>query len=334
MGREVQCRVVLLATAFIAVEATAHEGAAVETPETEIASQTDAPPDSPVHLQIEGQTECLDPAAIGQSLGGVLRAYEDASRLSVAVVEAPSVNGSAVTLRVMMLGTGEIVLERSFTFQEVDCPSAHRVLLVVLEQFLSGFPISEWKSEKTPVAPPPAPPPEVRIKEVVVERCSLVAEWLMALGVAARFPSPSGALALSTGPDVGTERHGFIGTLGATVGYPHPLENGRYLETYALLGLGWRGSFRRRLQVRILLRGGGMYLKGFGFDNNFGSWRPWVDAQIILSRRLGRSMVGFVLGGSPLQYSVSLADGEEHPLPFLHLGAHVAFPLFSFSKKN
>ena len=305
-----------------AIHASAEESASAidSQPAPDMRAPTDA---MSAHLQIETQTDCLSSPSLRDNLEAVLRPYDDASLLSIAVVDAPAVSGSAVTLRVMMIETGEIVLERHFTFNRADCRSAHQVLGVVLEQFVADFPIAKWKAENPPSET--APPPPVRIETVEVSQCAMTAAFRASAALVARFPALSGALEIGAGPDVGTHRHGLAGKAVARVGYPHDLENGRYMETFALLALGWRGRLSGRFEMRVFLRTGGLYLRGFGFDENLSRWLPWVDAQVILARQVGRSSLGIDFGGSPLRYSVSIVDSHKRDLPFLHLGLYWSF---------
>ena len=119
----------------------------------------------------------------------------------------------------------------------------------------------------------------------------------------------------------------------ARIGYPHQLEEGRYLETFALLGLGWRISPWERLRLRILVRTGGLYLSGIGYDRNYEKWLPWVDAQISLAWQLGPTNLGFECGASPLQYTVSATDDEKRALPWLSIGVFFGIPIFSVNLK-
>ena len=156
-------------------------------------SKAQEPPPS---IFIERQTDCVDEAALREGLEQALGAYRGSRHMMIAVVIAPAVDGSAVALRVVMTGTGEIVLDRQIKLAEADCANAHQFIKLVLEQFLTEFPIDDWIRENLPeeeeaIRPEKEEEPTVSEEEAAPREKPRFLKWLLALSLDGRFPTPS-----------------------------------------------------------------------------------------------------------------------------------------------
>jgi hypothetical protein len=281
---------------------------------------------------VEQQTDCMDRGDIETALLSVLEPREESRFMSVTVVVSPALGGSVATLRVVARKTGEILLERRLNIKTGDCEDAHLVLKVVLEQFLTSFPIEEWK-ERLQEPSRPRSIKEVEVTKITVEKETSTLHWLFLTALDSRWPTPSGSFELAVGLDAGSSRHGFIGNITVRIGYPRPLAEGRYLDTTAMLGMGWRFSPTRRLSLRTEVRTGALLVNGIGYDKNYHQWLLWLEGQLALVWKLGRVLLGPEVGLSPLTHSVSTRSGHEEDLPWIRVGLCLGVDLFKVDLK-
>lgn len=289
--------------------------------------------DASPSIFIERQTDCVNEAALRESLEQALGAYQGSRHMMVAVVIAPAVDGSAVALRVVMTGTGEIVLDRQFKLTEADCENAHQFIRLVLEQFLTEFPIDDWTRENVPEERAATRPGNEEVPTVAKEEETSTVKphflkWFLAFSLDGRLPTPSGDVDLSTGIDIGTNRHGFVSTLGARLGYPHSLDEGRFLETVFLFNVGWRFSPSSNLDLNTEIHVGPLLVSSFGYVVEYRHVVLWLEGQISLTWRIGLVQLGPLVAVSPLQHSVSTIDGTRREIPWIRVGLKLGIPLW------
>ena len=282
---------------------------------------------------IERQTNCVNEAALRESLEQALGVYRGSRHMMVAVVIAPAVDGNAVALRVVMTSTGEIVLDRQLKLSEADCENAHQFIRLVLEQFLTEFPIDDWIREKVPEERGAARPGNEEVPTVaIVEKMSTVnphfLKWRLVFSLDGRLPTPSGDVDLSTGIDVGSNRHGFVSAVGARLGYPHSLDEGRYLETVFLFNTGWRFSPTSNLDLNTEIHVGPLLVSSFGYAMEYRHVVLWLEGQLSLAWRLGPVQLGPLVAVSPLQHSVSTIAGTRREIPWIRIGLMLGIPLW------
>lgn len=283
------------------------------------------------NLFVEQQTDCMEIADIKAALSSVLLSREESQFMIVTVVVSPTVGGSLAVLRVIERETGEILLEKPLSILPEECADAHLVLKVMLEQFFTGFPIEKWKERQSPPILPP-PEPVIRTQRVVVDREVMPLHWMFLMGLDSRWPTPSGSLELCLGVDAGAKHHGVIGHVLFRAGWPHPLGEGRYLETAAMLALGWRFSASENRQLRLEMRAGTVRVSGIGYEQNYHEWLILLEAQMSLVWRVGSVYLGPELAISPIFHSVHTGTVDEHEeeqeLPWLRFGLLLGVPLW------
>ncbi len=280
------------------------------------------------NIFVEQQTDCMEIADIKAALASVLESREESRFMIVTVVVSPTVGGSLAILRVIERETGEILLEKSLSIVPEECADAHLVLGVMVEQFFTSFPIEKWKEKQAPPPPPPPLEPVTRTERVVVDREVMPLHWMFLIGVDSRWPTPSGSIELCLGVDAGAKRHGVIGHVLIRAGWPHPLGEGRYLETAALLALGWRFSASENRQLRLEIRAGTVRVSGLGYEQNYHEWLVLLEAQLSLLWRVGSVYLGPELAISPIFHSVHTATEEQEDLPWLRVGILLGVPLW------
>jgi hypothetical protein len=283
--------------------------------------------DKDVEVFVEQQSDCMRSSDIRRVLYSVLAPRAESRYMAVTVVVAPAVGGYVATLRVVTRDTGEILLERRLSLSADDCRDAHLVLKVMLEQFLTSFPIEEWR-DRLKKEPEGQRVREVEIQKVLVEKETSTLHWLLLVGLDSRWPTPSGSIELTGGLDVGSSRHGFIGNAVVREGYPRPLEGGRYLDTTAMLGLGWRFSPKPSLMMRTEVRTGALLVNGVGYPQNHHRWMLWLEIQLSLVWRLGSFLIGPEVAASPLTHSVSTTSNVSEDLPWIRVGLVFGGDLF------
>ena len=107
--------------------------------------------DRDLDVHVEGH-QCLAESEIRSALVASLN-FHRAEVLSVTIVEAVSGSGFAATLRVVS-PLGDVILERRFALEDVDCASVPALLRGVLDTFLTQFPREKWE---IPAKPPERP---------------------------------------------------------------------------------------------------------------------------------------------------------------------------------
>ena len=280
---------------------------------------------------VEQQTECMTISDIKSALASVMDSREETKYMIVTVVVSPAVEGSLAILRAIDRETGEILLERRLNVSDEECDDAHRVLKVMMEQFLTGFPIEKWKEKQ--VAQKAPPKPIIKTEKIVVKEERVPLQWLFMMAVDSRWPTPSGDLVLTLGADAGGKRHGFIGHLVLENSLPRELGEGKYLETSALLGVGVRLSPRESLRIRTEVRSGAKRVSGFDYEKNYQRWVILIELHLTLLFRLGSIYLGPEIGVSPLFHTVYTETGEKEDLPWLRIGLALCIPLWkSFLK--
>lgn len=275
---------------------------------------------------VEQQTNCMTISEIKSSLFAVMDSREETKFMIVTVVISPAVEGSLAILRAIDRETGEILLERRLNVADEECGDAHRVLKVMMEQFLTGFPIEKWKEKQ--VARNTSPKVIVKTEKIIVKEEWSRIQGVLMMGVDSRWPTPNGDLVLTLGVDVGGKRHGLIGHVVVENSLPRKLGKGKYLETAALLGLGLRLSPGKRLLIRTEVRSGAKRVSGFDYDKNYHRWVVLIEAQLTILFCLGSVYIGPELGISPLFHSVFTQTGEKEDLSWLRVGLALYVPLW------
>jgi hypothetical protein len=271
---------------------------------------------------VEQQTDCMAIADIKTALAAVLTPREESKYMIVTVVVSPALDKTLAVLRAIDRETGEILLERTLRIAPEECTDAHRVLKVMLEQFLTGFPIEKWREKQAKKSVEVSKPPVVVLK---TETAPL--NWLLLIGIDSRWPTPSGDLELSVGVDAGGKRHGILGQIAFRAGWPQPLGEGRYLETTGLLSLGWRFSPNEKLAVRAELRTGALLVSGIGYEKNYRQWLVMLEAQLSFLWSAGPVRIGPEIALSPLFYKVYTESGDREDLAWIRVGLLLCIPL-------
>jgi hypothetical protein len=290
------------------------------------------PPDTEAGIAdsifVEQQTDCMAIPDIKSALRSVLDPREESEFMIVTVVVSPAVDGTLAVLRAIDRETGEILLERTLNIADGECGDAHLVLKVMMEQFLTGFPIEKWKEKQVRARTTSAGDETLaKTEKVVVEKEIFPVEWLLLFGIDSRWPTPSGDLEIALGVDSGPIRHGVITQLVLRAGWPHTLGEGRYLESTALLALGWRFAPTEKLVLRTELRAGAVLVSGFGYEKNYREWIVMLEAQLSILWRLGSVYLGPEAAISPLFHTVHNESGEKKDLPWIRFGILLGFSL-------
>lgn len=270
-------------------------------------------------VQIEDQTGCLQGAELSTAINGVLSGYEGGEEGSITVVGNPGDVGVVTTLRVVTV-TGEIVLERRFDLQSQDCPTSTPLISTVLERFLAGFPVEKWEEQpkRTPIPVP---------REVVVTRNVSTIAGFFLIGVDSRWLPASADLDLGVAADAGSARHRLTGSATLRLGLPHELGGGQYLESFLMLGVGWRygaETWLSRLEVRV----GSLLASGFGYETNHHTWLLWLELQGASLWQVGAVMLGPQVGLTPLRHRIVTADGAVRHTPWLRVGLVCVIPFW------
>lgn len=272
---------------------------------------------------VEQQTDCMSVSDVKASLASVLSRREESKYMIVTVVISPALDKTLVVLRVIERETGEILLERTLRIGSEECADAHLVLRVMLEQFLTGFPIEKWKEKQAARASVPT----VRTEKVIVETEVTRLRWMLLTGVDSRWPTPSGDFELSLGVEAGGKRHGIFVLSALRAGWPRPLGEGRVLETTAQLAVGWRFSPNEKLAIRTELRTGAVLVSGIGYEKNYREWLVMLEAQLSLLWRAGSVQIGPEISFSPLIRDVYTESGQREELPWIRVGLLLCLPL-------
>jgi len=289
-------------------------------------------------LHIENQTACLDNGGLQSRLGQILEEYGAAENAIVSVTANPgdlgttvnprdlgtTVNrgdiGTIATLRVVTI-TGEVVMERRFDIVPESCPSAIELIAAVLQSFLREFPREKWQEE-----PLPKVPPEVR--EIVIENDVTQYKASVFTAVDSRWPKPSASLDAGVLIDVGGRRHGLVSSAAIRLGMPHGLGAGHFIETFFLLGVGWRYQGENWL-LNLALRVGPLMVSGIGFANNYRNWLFYAEAQGTWLFAWRGIHIGPELAVAPLINQVETTRRETTTLPWMRLGCVVVIPIWS-----
>jgi hypothetical protein len=194
------------------------------------------------------------------------------------------------------------------------------LVALVLEQFLSTFPLEEWISK---TRPPEPPPPE----KIFLTRDMAELAGSASLAVDSRWPYPSADLEFGVALDVGSSSHRLVGSAALRVGIPHELGSGSYLESMGLLGVGWRYATRGWM-LRVEVRTGGLLVSGFGYTTNYHRWLLWVEAQVGVMWEWKGVLLGPQIAVSPLWHRVETTAGVGRQLPWLRVGVVIGFPFW------
>lgn len=306
---------------FMAGSVRAQDGGGGDEPMVPVA---DKPEKVAPSIFVEQQTDCMSIDDIKASLHAVLDAREEASFMIVTVVVTPAVDGYLGVLRAIDRKTGEILLERTLSIAEEECGDAHRVLRVMLEQFLTGFPIEKWKERQVET---PSPDSDRSVEQPAAAKEAAFLRWMMLMGLDSRWPTPNGDVEISFGVDAGAARHGIIGQAVVRGGWPRVLGEGRYLETTALMALGWRFTPNRRLMLRTELRVGTTRVSGLGYERNYHQWLVMLELQLSILWRVGAVYLGPEAAVSPLFHTVHNRAGDSEDVPWIRVGLVLGIPL-------
>ena len=225
--------------------------------------------------------------------------HAERSGLIAHIVET-GVEPASVTLQDVR-PSGDVGLDRSYTFGPTDCASAPQLLALSVDRWLTSFP--EWAE------PPPPPAPPTRWNEVVVT--SAVSSMWLPLGVDAHV----GAL-LDRGPR--NDRFGVTLLVRASV--PQTFGSGHFQQTALLAGASWRhrmGAWASRVE----LRGGGLLVSGVGLADNNSDVLPWWEVAAFVGRDFDFGVLGLEVAGTALRARAVTSDGLiSEDIPLLRVG--------------
>ncbi len=329
MGRIISIGFALLyltVGAMVARGVHAKEGFAFAVPERDPGRDRTSNGDAEFtpNIFVEQQTGCMDSATIKSTLGAVLRNREESRYIIISVVISPTVDGALAFLRAIDRETGEILLERTLRILPEECTTAHLALKVMVEQFLTSFPILEWKEKQ---AASTTKKPIVRTEKIFVEKETAALNWSILFGIDSRWPSPSGDAEIALGLDAGAKRHGLIGRLIFRGGFPSRLGEGRYFELWALAALGFRFSPKEKISLNSELRTGALSVNGVGYEKNYRQWLAMAELQLSILWKTGAILMGPEVAVSPLFYEVYTDTGERAELPWIRLGIVFCIPV-------
>jgi hypothetical protein len=269
-------------------------------------------------VRIDNSSRCFETASLEERLEGVLGRFSGSPRvdLRVSVVSSRSRSGVSSIALTVRTPWGEVLLERWYELSPEDCRSAGKLLALVLERFLSGFPAMKWKAMARKAEQMPRGSP--RILEVSAHAAAS-SEWI-----------PTGAGAdLGVATEYGSIRHRFGVSVGAKATLPRELGEGQYTEIALLSGLSWRYA-AYSWQPSVAIRAGPALVKGFGYDVNYQRWVPWLDVVAVIERRWRRVALGLQLTLTPLRHQVLTEDeSDSEGLPIVSLGLRVTVPIYA-----
>jgi hypothetical protein len=264
------------------------------------------PPPAPPPVRVEiAASPCIDAAAARARIAQVLAARH-ATHAGFVIDVGATQDGDATALQLRVTRrNGEIGLERSYPLGPSDCGSAPDLLALGIDRFLDAFP--HWASAPPP-APPPAPP---ATRWVDITLRAAASSMFAPLGFDG---SLGGAL------DYGARTHRAGATLLVRASAPQDAGPGRFQQTAFLLGAAYRfdsGPWRLRAEVR----GGGLLVRGTGFDDNASDWLPWWEGAVFAGRGFAWGALGIELAASGLQHDAVTSDGlVTEDIPQLRLG--------------
>ncbi len=276
---------------------------------------------------VEQQTDCMIISNIKQALESVLIGRNEAQYMIITVVVSPTVDGAVAFLRAVERQTGEILLERTLNIAPNECSQAHKVLALMLEQFLTGFPMAKWK-EKHLQPDKQSTSEEIKCKqqETTADNTTSI-NWSVLIGTAFRLPILGGDIEIGTGFDAGTARHRAAGGVVVRAAWPNRLEEGRYLESAALFYLGWRFHPNNKYHMGIDLRTGSLNVSGLGYEKNYSKWLWAVEGQLSVFRKLKRLFLGLEITIAPPLYTATTLSGAEKELSWIRLGIITSIPI-------
>jgi hypothetical protein len=229
--------------------------------------------------------------------------HADRSGLVAHIVET-GVEPASVTLQVVR-GSGDVGLDRSYTFSPTDCASAPQLLALSVDRWLTSFP--EWAE------PPPAP---TRWNEVVVTT-AVNSMWLP-IGVDGEL----GALV-----DRGPRNDRFGATVLVRASIPQTFGSGRFQQTAFLAGASWRhrmGPWASRVE----LRGGALLVSGIGLADNSRDWLAWWELAGFFGRDMSWGVVGLEIAATALRDHAVTSDGlVSEDIPLLRVGVGGMFQI-------
>jgi hypothetical protein len=267
-------------------------------------------------VRIDNRGGCFETASLRQRLEDVLLEFSGRPRvdLGVSVASSRARSGASSVALIVRAPWGETLLERWYELTPADCRSATKLLALVLERFLSGFPAMKWralarKAEKMPRGSP-------RLLEVSLHAAAS-SEWI-----------PTGAAAdLGLAVEYGSVRHRFGVSAGAKTTLPRTLGEGQVMEIPLLVGLRWRYA-AYSWQPAVEVRAGPALVKGFGYDINYLRWVPWLDVLATVERRWRHVALGLQLTVTPLRHQVLTEDEKDSEgLPIVSLGLRLTVPI-------
>jgi len=269
-------------------------------------------------VSIDNRGRCLQSETLAAQLEQVLRARSASPSLDLQVVVASTTDESQSSSVALTVRTpwGETLLERWYDLRPADCPSANKLLTLVLERFLSSFPAERWRAlARKAKQVPPGPP---RILEVTAHLAAS-SEWV-----------PTGANAeLGVGVAYGSLSHRFGAGIWGRSTMPRALGQGHYLAAAALAALSWRYT-AYTWQPGVELRAGPALIVGYGYDVSYRRWAPWLDVVASLERRWSRVALGLQLTVTVLRHRVLTEDERDSEgLAIVGVGARVTVPIYA-----
>jgi len=217
-------------------------------------------------------------------------------RISETAAEA----STAVQLQIVR-PSGEVGLDRSYTFGATDCASAPQLLALSVDRWLSEFP--SWREPASPPRPPD------RWTELTLV-AALQSMWLP-LGLDGQV----GVLG-----DHGPRANRFGASLLVRGSIPQSAGSGRFQLTTALLGASYRldrGSWVARIEARI----GPMLVSGIGYADNASDWLPWWEGAAFVGKPMSWGAIGVEVAASGLRHHAVTRDGlVKEDIPLLRIG--------------
>ncbi|HEY5926172.1 MAG TPA: hypothetical protein VIV11_31020 [Kofleriaceae bacterium] len=261
-----------------------------------------AQPQPPLRASVEvAASGCVAAADVTARITQVFATHKaDRSGLVCKIVETAGDASTAVTLQVVR-ASGEVGLDRAYTFGPTDCASAPQLLALTVDRWLSSFP--EW-------ADPPAPPRAPTRWTEVTALAALHSMWLP-LGL----DGQAGALV-----DHGGRGDRFGGSLLVRASIPQRAGDGRFQQTTFLVGAGWRHE-RGTWITRFEARAGPLLVSGIGYAENGSDWLVWWEGAGFVGRAMSWGAIGVEVAATALRHRAVTRDGlVSEDIPLLRIG--------------
>jgi len=283
-----------------------------------------APTARAYQIHVENPGRCLVKEELQQEIGKLFQAHRAQKRLFVSISDRPTSKGLRIEIRLLDAKTGAIMLDRAIDLPKTDCPRSTKLIQLILSQFLAELPVDLWDEEI------PGPVSVIPTEHVRIEQELTALTTLMFLSVNGRAQPWGGDAELGLALDVGADAFRLLGSLALRQSLPSDLGSGKFIESYALLGLG--GRYRgEHWMLRFELKTGGLLLTGMDYAKNFHTWMAWLEAQLSILFDLGPVALGPQISVQPFEKTIVADQDQSRQLARFRLGLIITLPFWDRS---